>query len=53
MIVPANSADTAGDEVRIPRVFAFHENAVSPENRGRAVTLRDLPVFKIDLRENS
>ncbi len=53
VIVPANSADAAGDEVGVPRVFAFHENAIAAKNRRRAVALGHSPIFKIDFGENS
>ena len=49
MIVAAYAADTAGDEVRVPWIFALHENAVSTEDGRGAMAFRDLPVFKIDL----
>src|SRR5271163_382543 len=53
VVVPANPADAARNEVRVPRILTLHENAVAPENGRSAVALRHLPVFKINLRENS
>src|SRR3984957_17242009 len=53
MVVAANPADAAGDEMRVSRVLAFHEYAIAPEDRRRAVALSDLPVFEVDLRKNS
>ena len=49
MVVATDTADPAGDEVRVPRVFALHENAVAAEDRRSAVAFRHLPVIKIDL----
>jgi hypothetical protein len=51
VVVAAYSANPAGDEVRVSRIFAFHENAVAAENRRGAVAFRHLTVLKIDLRE--
>ena len=53
MIVAADAADAAGDEVGIARVFALHENAVAAEDRRRAVALGDLAILEIDLREDA
>ena len=39
MVVTTYSADTAGDEVSVARVFALHEDAVAAEYRRSAVTL--------------
>ena len=52
VVIAADAADAAGDEVRVARVFTLHEDAVTAEDRRRAMTLRDLPVFEIDLGEN-
>jgi hypothetical protein len=53
VVVAADSADAAGDEVGIARVFALHENAVAAEDRGGAVTLDDLAVSEIDFGEDA
>ena len=53
MIVAANAADAAGDEMRVARVFALHENAVAAKNGGGGVALRDLAILKIYLGENT
>ena len=50
VVVAADPADAAGDEVRVARVFALHENAVAAEDGGRAVALGDLAIGEIDLR---
>jgi hypothetical protein len=52
MIVAADSADTAGDEVRVSRIFALHEDAVTTEDRGGAMAFGDLPIVKVDLCED-
>src|SRR6202046_3405378 len=41
VVIAANTTNAAGDEVRVTRVLAFHENAVAAENRRGAVTFRD------------
>ena len=53
MVVTADAADAAGNEMRVARVFAFHENAVAAKDRGRAVAFGDLAIGEIDLRINS
>jgi hypothetical protein len=52
VVVSADSADAAGDEVRVAGIFALHEDAVAAKDRRSAETLRDLFVFEIDLGEN-
>ena len=49
VVVAADPADPARDEVRVPRVLALHEDAVAPEDRGRAVAFRHLPLAEVDL----
>ena len=49
MIVAANSADSAGNEVRVSRIFALHEDAVSAEDGGSAMTLGHFSIGKIYL----
>ncbi len=53
VIVAADAADAAGDEVRVARILALHENAVAAKDGGGAVAFRDLPVFEVDLGEDS
>ena len=53
VVIPADPADAAGDEVRVPRILPFHENAVSAEDGRRAMTFGDLAIVEINLRENS
>src|SRR5690606_20373641 len=49
VVVAADAADPAGDEVRVPRVLAAHEHAVPAEHRRGALTLDDLAVLEVDL----
>src|SRR5207247_8713634 len=49
VVVTADAADSAGDEVRVPRVLALHEDAVSAEDRRGAVALDDLLLLEINL----
>src|SRR5439155_12229127 len=49
VVVAADPADAAGDEVRVARVFALHEDAVAAEDMGGAVALRHLAVLEVDL----
>jgi hypothetical protein len=44
VMVTADAADAAGDEVGVPRVLALHEDAVAAEDRRGAVALDDLLV---------
>ncbi len=53
VVVAADAADAAGDEVRVARIFALHEDAVAAEDRGRAVTLGDLALAEVDLGEDA
>ena len=53
VIVAANAADAAGDEVGIARIFALHEDAVAAEDGRGAVTLRHLAVLEVDLSEDA
>ena len=32
VIIAANSADAAGDEMRVPRILVLHENRITAEN---------------------
>ena len=49
VVVAADAADPAGDEVGVARVFALHEDAVAAEDRRSAVALGDLAVGEVDL----
>ena len=49
VVVAADAADAAGDEVRVARVLALHEQAVAAEDRRRAVALGDRHVREVDL----
>jgi hypothetical protein len=48
MIVAANAADPTADEMRVAGILPFHEDAVSPENGGCAVTLDHFAAVEID-----
>ena len=50
VVVAADPADPAGDEVRVARVLALHEDRVAAEDRRRRVALDDLLLREIDLR---
>ena len=49
VIVAADAADPAGDEVGITRILVLHEDAVAAEDRRRAVTFDHLLRVEIDL----
>src|SRR5215475_3193142 len=53
VVVAADPADAAGNEVRIARVLVFHEYAVTSEYGRRAVALGHLLILEIDLREDA
>ena len=50
VVVAADAADAARDEVGVARVLALHEDAVAAEDRRRAVALGDLALAEVDLR---
>src|SRR5204863_7674425 len=50
VVVAADAADAAGDEVRVARVLALHEDAVAAKGRRRAETLGDLLLLEVDPR---
>ena len=50
VVVAADPADSAGDEVRVARVLALHEDAVAAEDRRGALALRDRSLAEVDLR---
>ena len=49
VVVAADPADPAGDEVRVARILALHEDAVAAEDRRRAVALGDGLLLEVDL----
>ena len=49
VVVAADSADATGDEVRVARILALHEDRVAAEDRRGAVALDDLSVVEVDL----
>ena len=49
VIVAADAADAARDEMRITRILVLHENAVAAEDRRRAVAFDHLLRVEIDL----
>ena len=53
VVVAADSADPAGDEVRIARIFALHEDAIAAEDGGGAVAFGHLAIFEVDLGEDA
>lgn len=53
MIVAADTADAAGNEVRVPRILSPHKHAVSTKYRGRAVALDHFAIIEIDFGEDS
>src|SRR5271165_3466707 len=46
MVVAADAADAAGDEMGVARVFATHEKAVAAEDGRRAMALGYLAILK-------
>ena len=40
MVVATDTADPAGDEVRVPRILALHEDRIAAEDRGGATCTR-------------
>ena len=49
VVVTADAADPAGDEVRVARVDPLHEDVEAPEDHRRRVALVDLLVGEVDL----
>ena len=49
VVVAADAADAARDEVGVARILAFHENAVAAEDRRGAEALGDFLFLEIDL----
>ena len=49
MIIAADAADAAGDEVGIARIFALHEHAIAAEDGRGAVAFGDAAVLEVDL----
>jgi hypothetical protein len=50
VVVAADPADAARDEVRVPGVLALHEDAVAAEDRRGALALDHAPRAEVDLR---
>ena len=50
VVVTADAADPARDEVGVPRVDPLHEDVESAEDHRRRVALQDLLVREVDLR---
>ena len=53
MVIAADAADTAGDKVRIARIFALHEDAVAAEDRRGAVAFGYFALAEIDFGEDA
>ena len=53
VIIAADAADAAGDEVRVSRIFALHEDAVAAEDRRSAVAFGNSAFAEIDLRKDA
>ena len=49
VVVAADPADAAGDEVRVAGILALHEDRVAAEDRRRAVALHHFAVLEVDL----
>ena len=49
VVVTADAADAAGDEVRVPRIDPLHEDVEAAEDHRRAVALEHLLVGEVDL----
>ncbi len=52
MVVAADPADSAGNEVCVAGILVLHEDAVTSEDRGGTVALDDFPVCEINLGED-
>jgi hypothetical protein len=50
VVVTADAADAACDEVSVARIFALHEEAVTSKDVGSAKGLCHPPVLEVDLR---
>ena len=48
VIVATDSANAAGNKVRVAGIFTFHEDAVAAKDGRRAVTLRHLLIGEVD-----
>ena len=49
VVVTADAADAAGDEVRVAGILALHEDRVAAEDRRRAVAFHHFFVVEVDL----
>jgi hypothetical protein len=53
VVVTANAADAAGDEVGVAGIFPFHKNAVTAKDRGGAVTFSNFPFAEVDFGKDA
>lgn len=53
VVISADPANAAGNEVSVPRIFASHEHAVAAKYRRGAITFDNFAIVEIDLGENS
>ena len=53
VVVTADAADAAGDEMGVAGIFALHEDAVTAKDRGGAVTFSNLAFAEVDLGEDA
>jgi hypothetical protein len=53
VVITADAADTAGDEVRVTRIFTFHENAVPTKNGRSAVALGNFLGVEVNLGKDA
>ena len=49
VVIAADAANPAGDEMSVARVLALHEDAIAAEDRRGAMALDDLPIGEVDL----
>ena len=49
VVVAADAADPAGDEVGVPRILALHEDRIAAEDRARAMALGRPYALEVDL----
>lgn len=53
MVVTTDTADAAGDEVSVARVFALHEETIASEDVRGTIGFRYLPVLEVNLGINA
>src|SRR6202140_4360496 len=49
VVITADTADAAGDEVGITRIFALHKKTVASKDRRSAMAFRYFPILEVDL----